>query len=151
MFLDNKALTVGIPMWVVSLDFFFDLSKAFDRVHWPALWKSLLEQDTSKHMIWSISKIIRWPIWRGHRIVRSKQTYSNITGGVRQGWVLSPRLFCAALQFAMRKWTICGWHVVFCKGLLDSLAADLSEVGLVLRVDKSGFVKSKSTAFDNHD
>ena len=53
MFLDNKALTVGIPMWVVSLD----LSKAFDRVHWPALWKSLLEQDISKHMIWSISKL----------------------------------------------------------------------------------------------
>jgi len=44
-FLD-KALHVGIPVWVVSLN----LSKAFDRVHWPALWKSLLEQDISEHM-----------------------------------------------------------------------------------------------------
>ena len=28
----------------------------------------------------------------------------NITGGVRQGCVLSPRLFCSVLQWAMREW-----------------------------------------------
>ena len=28
----------------------------------------------------------------------------NITGGVRQGCALSPRLFCAVLQWAMREW-----------------------------------------------
>ena len=44
VFLD-KALDVGIPVWVVSLD----LSKAFDRVHWPALWKGLHEQFGSSH------------------------------------------------------------------------------------------------------
>ena len=36
----NKSSAVGIPVVVVSLD----LSKAFDSVHWPAFWKSLLEQ-----------------------------------------------------------------------------------------------------------
>ena len=52
VFLD-KALDVGIPVWVVSLD----LSKAFDRVHWPALWKGLLEQGISEHTISMISKL----------------------------------------------------------------------------------------------
>ena len=49
----GKTLAVGIPVWVVSLD----LSKAFDRAHWPALWKSLREQGISEHMVWMISNL----------------------------------------------------------------------------------------------
>ena len=49
----DKALDVGIPVWVVSLD----LSKGFDRVHWPTLGKSLLEQSISERMLWMILKL----------------------------------------------------------------------------------------------
>ena len=52
LFLD-KATARGIPVWMVSLD----LSKAFDCVHWPTLWKSLRAQGILDHMIWMLSKL----------------------------------------------------------------------------------------------
>ena len=95
----------------------------------------------------------------------------NITGGVRQGCVMSPRLFCAVLQFAMRKWRLkvgdLGFdlldgmpHLIdlrfaddillFARSalevgkLLDSLVAELSEVGLVLNADKTVVLTTQS-------
>ena len=164
-FLD-KTLAVGIPVWVVSLD----LSKAFDRVHWPALWKSLLEQGISEHMVWMISKVYDGQF--GEVIGSSGRSRKfNITGGVRQGCVLSPRLFCAVLQFAMRKWRLnvgdLGFdlldgmpHLIdvrfaddilfFARSamevgkLLDGLVAELSEVGLVLNADKTVILTTQS-------
>ena len=47
LFLD-KTTAHGVPVWLVSLD----LSKAFDRVHWPTLWNALRAQGISDHMIW---------------------------------------------------------------------------------------------------
>ena len=158
VFLD-KALNVGIPVWVVSLD----LWKAFDRVHWPALWKGLHEQGISEHMIWMISKLYDGQFGEVIGSTGRSRKFS-ITGGVRQGCVLSPRLFCAVLQFAMRKWRMkvgdLGFdlsdgmpHFIdlrFADGillfarsamevrkLLDSLVAELSEVGLLLNADKT--------------
>ena len=43
----DKTLAVGIRLWVASVNF----SKTFARVHWPALWTTLLEQGISEHMI----------------------------------------------------------------------------------------------------
>ena len=59
---DRKCVPVGvgIPVPVVNLD----VSKAFDRVHWPALWKNLLEHGSSEHMLWIRSKILRKVIRR---------------------------------------------------------------------------------------
>ena len=95
----------------------------------------------------------------------------NITGGVRQGCVLSPRLFCAVIQFAMRKWRLrvgdLGFdlsdgmpHLIdlrlandillFARSalemgkLLDGLVAELSEVGLLLNADKTVVLTSQS-------
>ena len=162
----GKTLAVGIPVWVVSLD----LSKAFDRVHWPALWKSLREQGISKHMVWMISKLYDGQF--GEVIGSSGRSRKfNITGGVRQGCVLSPRLFCAVLQFAMRRWKLkvgdLGFDLsdgmphfidllfaddilLFARSalevgrLLDSLVAELSEVGLLLNADKTVVLTSQS-------
>ena len=43
----DKATAAGRTIWIVSLD----LSKAFDRVHWPALWAALHDQGVSEHCI----------------------------------------------------------------------------------------------------
>jgi len=42
----EKTLAVNIPTWIVSLD----LSKAFDRIAWPALWQALRQPGVSDHM-----------------------------------------------------------------------------------------------------
>ena len=89
-----------------------------------------------------------------------------INGGVRQGRVLSPRLFTGVLQWAMRKWRskveskgfgiemqdgmprlldlrfaddifIFGSTSVECLELLDALEDDLDEVGLFLNLNKT--------------
>ena len=44
----DKADAVGIPVWIISLD----LSKAFDRVHWPALWTALVDEGIPVHLVW---------------------------------------------------------------------------------------------------
>ncbi len=70
-----------------------------------ALWKSLLEQRISEHMVSVISNLYHREF--GEVIGSSRRSRKfNITGGVRQGCVLSPRLSCAVLQFAMRKWRL---------------------------------------------
>ena len=52
LFLD-KAWDKGIPVWIVSLD----LSKAFDRVNWDALWLALHDHGISKHLVWILQLI----------------------------------------------------------------------------------------------
>ena len=44
----DKADAVGIAVWIISLD----LSKAFDRVHWPALWTALVDEGIRVHLVW---------------------------------------------------------------------------------------------------
>ena len=49
LFLD-KTLAANMPVWILSLD----LSKAFDRVDWGALWLASSEHGVSSHMLWII-------------------------------------------------------------------------------------------------
>ena len=158
LFLD-KATAHGIPVWMVSLD----LSKAFDRVHWPTLWNALRAQGISDHMIWMLSKLYEGQSGE----VRGKWGSSRnfpITSGVRQGCVLSPRLFSAVLQWAMKGWRrdvpLKGFDLgdgqpalldlrfaddilLFAKSyaeavsLLHDLATVLSQVGLTLNASKT--------------
>ena len=43
----DKSWSVNMPIWMISLD----LSRAFDRVHWPSVWRALSQQGISDHMI----------------------------------------------------------------------------------------------------
>ena len=52
LFLD-KTLAANMPVWILSLD----LSKAFDRVDWGALWSALSEHGVSSHMLWKIENL----------------------------------------------------------------------------------------------
>ena len=155
----DKAQATGFPVWIISLD----LSKAFDRVHWPALWAALLEQGVSEHLIWILQRVY----YGQHGEIVGNFGQSDqfpITGGVRQGWVLSPRLFCAVLEFAMRKWRHAAGQagidlmdggpnlldlrfaddIIICARsrhelgqLVDSLTIHLEQVGLLLNADKT--------------
>ena len=98
LFLD-KTLAANIPVWVLSLD----LSKAFDRVDWGALWLALSEHGVSSHMLWILQKLY----FGQHGEVTGQGGNSRtfqINAGVHQGCVLSPKLFSSVLQWAMSKW-----------------------------------------------
>ena len=95
----ERTTAHGIPVWMVGLD----LSKAIDCVHWPTLWNALRAHGISDHMIWMLSKLHEGQSGE----VRCKWGSSRnfpITSGVRQGCVLSPRIFSAVLQWAMKGW-----------------------------------------------
>ena len=95
----DKTLLANVPLWIVSLD----LSKAFDRVNWDSLWKGLLRHGVSEHLVWALRLIY----WEQKGQVINKQDASrelDIKAGVRQGCVLSPRLFSCVLEVALKKW-----------------------------------------------
>ena len=95
----DKTDAMGIPVWTISLD----LSKAVDRVHWPALWRALVDEGIPDHLVWILQCVDFGQ--RGEVVGDMRQSRKfNIAGGVRQGCVLSPRLFCVVLQWAMREW-----------------------------------------------
>ena len=98
LFLD-KAWDKGIPVWIVSLD----LSKVLDKVNWNALWFALCDRGVSDHLIWILHLIY------SNQLEEVQGEHSNsspfpIHAGVRQGCVLSPRLFCSVLQWGMSAW-----------------------------------------------
>ena len=122
----DKLFAANRPLWIASLDF----SKAFDRINWDALWQSLLEHGVSAHMVWILQLLYC------EQTGAVKGTWGNSTvfplkAGVRQGCVLSPRLFCSVLQWAMKDWRAWaegnGWGIDFHDGyppLLDLRFAD---------------------------
>ena len=82
----------------------FDLSKAFDRVNWEKLWVALQAHGISDHLVWTMQNL-----YTGRQLGQIQGDTGDarvfpMTAGVRQGCVLSPRLFIAVLQWAMQKW-----------------------------------------------
>ena len=69
IFLD-KATAAGRTIWIVSLD----LSKAFDRVHWPALWAALHDQGVSD-FDFDFDPVCRAAAHLGHRKSNAKALY----------------------------------------------------------------------------
>ena len=95
----DKTLLANVPLWIVSLD----LSKAFDRVSWDSLWGGLLRHGVSRHLVWAL-RLIYWE-QKGQIITKQDTSREfDIKAGVRQGCVLSPRLFSCVLEVALKKW-----------------------------------------------
>ena len=80
-----------------------DLSKAFDRVDWKSFWEALELHCVSPHLIWLLQ--ITYANQKGQVVSNNDKSHEfDICAGVRQGCVLSPRLFCSVLQLAMGRW-----------------------------------------------
>ena len=155
----EKTLAANCPLWIVSLD----LSKAFDRVSWPALWKALHHFGESDHLIWTLHRLYRDQEGQVLGDWGKSQAFP-IKAGVRQGCVLSPVLFAAVLEWAMRSWRARVANLGFdfgdgmkplidlrfadgillfaktpdeAKLLLDALVDELAKVGLILNAAKT--------------
>ena len=95
----DKTGAVKIPVWITSLD----LPKAFERAHGPALWSALVDEGFPVHLVWTLQCVYFGQCGEVVGDMGQSRKF-NITEGVRQGRVLSPRLFYAVLQWAMREW-----------------------------------------------
>ena len=115
LFLD-KTLAANIPVWILSLD----LSKAFDRVDWSALCLALSEHGVSSHMVWVLQKLYFGQHGEVTRQGGNSRTF-QINAGVRQGCVLSPKMFSSVLHWAMSKWRRWAEGCSFGFGLGDGL------------------------------
>ena len=155
----DKTLLTGTPIWLISLD----LSKAFDRVDWQALWTALATHGVSQHLIWILQ--VLYDKQRGQVLTYTAESREfDIHSGVRQGCVLSPRLFCSVLEWALSRWRsrvrtegidledggeplldlrFADDILVFAASsqqaayLLDELVVALADVGLILNEDKT--------------
>jgi len=95
----EKTLMMNIPIWIISVD----LSKAFDRVAWPTLWQALGDNGVSAHLVWVLQNLYHQQ--KGQVAGDwGESNWFDISAGVRQGRVLSPRLFCCVLQWGMQRW-----------------------------------------------
>ena len=101
----GTSRAVGLPIWVLSLD----LSEAFDRIDTKALWAALCDHGISPHMIWIIQRLYSEQVGQ---VTTPTELWKEfpIRAGVRRGCVLSPRLFCVVLEWAMHDWKQAGHH-----------------------------------------
>ena len=98
----SKSMEWSVPMWCAN----FDLRKAFDRIEYNALFDALKVQGLP------YLKLMASLYHDQVGLVQGRQF--PIKRGVKQGDVLSPLLFNAGLEHAMRKWKLriqhCGLH-----------------------------------------
>ena len=95
----DQTLALDVPVWVVSSD----LPKAFDKVKWESLWGAFSKHGVSDHMLLRLPSIYCGQVGR----IEDDNADGNlfyIRGGVRQGCVLSPRLFSCVLEIALGYW-----------------------------------------------
>ena len=101
----DKSRAAGLPLWIISLD----LSKVFHTVNWETLWEALRRQNISNQSIW----ILQCLDHNQTDVVRDgagDSRTSDIFSSVREGCVLTPRLFCAAFELAMSEWRLANPH-----------------------------------------
>ena len=100
----SRSMGWSVPMWCASLD----LRKAFDRIEYNALFEAMKVQGVPHASLKLLASLYHDQVG-----VVQGQTFP-IKRGVKQGDVLSPLLFNAGLEYAMRKWKLrvqhCGLH-----------------------------------------
>ena len=80
---------------------------ASDRVDWQILWQAFRAQGVSEQIVWILQCMYFDQC--GEVVTCSERSKRfDIRAGVRQGCVLSPRLFCAAFEWGMRAWRLNG-------------------------------------------
>ena len=82
-------------LWFASLD----LTKAFDRIEYSPLFDALLQQGVPRSYC-----TLLWKLYKGQTGSVHGSERFTIERGVKQGDVISPILFNAGLEHAMRKW-----------------------------------------------
>ena len=103
----SKSMEWSVPIWFASLD----LRKAFDRIEYNALFDALKMQGVPHAYLKLIASLYHDQVG----LVQGKQF--PIKRGVKQGDVLSPLLFNAGLEHAMRKWKLRVQHCgLYCGG-----------------------------------
>ena len=162
----DKTLLTGTPIWLISLD----LSKAFDRVDWQAFWTALATHGVSQHLIWILQLLYDKQRGRVFTYTAENREF-DIHRGVRQGCVLSPRLFCSVLEWALSRWRMrvrtegidledggeplldlrfADDILVFATSsqqaayLLDELVVALADEGLILNADKTKLLTTQA-------
>ena len=91
----GKSTQWNAPLFIISLD----LRKAFDRLEQPALFRALRQQGLDPAYI----RVLR-QLYQGQEGALEGGKRFPITRGVRQGDVLSPLLFNAALEASVAEW-----------------------------------------------
>ena len=91
----SKCIEWNIPIWIVSID----LRKAFDRVEHSKLFDALARLNVDDNYIYLLKLL-----YENQEEIVGNMIRFPIRRGVRQGDVLSPVLFNAALEAALRDW-----------------------------------------------
>ena len=136
------------------------LFQKIDLVDRQSLWQALQSHGVSDHPIWLL-QCLRHEQWGEVHGDSDRSRVFKIRAGVRHGCVLSPRLFCAVLEWARSSWkdlvgTALGNGLrgllelrfaddvlYFTKSkeearrALDLLTAALGEVSLILNAEKT--------------
>ncbi|KAK0418219.1 hypothetical protein QR680_013439 [Steinernema hermaphroditum] len=100
----EKTREYRVPIYIVFVDF----EKAFDTVEANAIWKAIERQGVPRQIIALLRRIQDEAA--SHIQLGEDRVPINIQRGVRQGDVISPKLFTATLEQIFREldWTNCG-------------------------------------------
>ena len=138
---------------------------------WTSLWQTLAAQGVSQHLICAIQSIYENQTGFVRGSTSSSSVFS-ISAGVRQGCILSPRLFAAVLEFVISDWKqrnnfgldigdadrkllelrfaddvlLFASSVAEAANILDSLVIALRGAGLILNAEKTIVLTNQAQA-----